>query len=319
MVLANPSAGCGRGCAAASGVSRELSSRGFDHRMLVTAGPGELAGLARRAGRAGYSGVAVVGGDGSVSLAASGVLESGSGLPVACLPCGNGNDWARALGLGGLSGAVEALLGRRTVPLDCADCRILAPGFSRRSRVVNSAGFGLDAYVLQRAIHHRGRGVPGRWAYAASLAGSLSSLPSWEVSLSVDGREVYAGRMLSLTVGVGPYVGGGMMLAPEADPADGLLDAVLIRPMPLWELVRSLPMVYGGRLLAHEAVSAWRGSLVTVRSAGDICMEVDGEPALRSSGGGEVWLRSAPGVLPVVVPPEEVRYLHGAGDYHVGT
>ena len=48
------------------------------------------------------------------------------------------------------------------------------------------------------------------------------------------------------TVGNGRTYGGGIPICPDADPADGLLDVVLVRPAGRLRLLRLLPRVYKG-------------------------------------------------------------------------
>ena len=80
----------------AEAVTRCLGT-GFAVSVVHTEAPGHATALAREAAEAGYDLVAAVGGDGTVSEAASGLV--GSPTPLACVPAGVTNVFARAIGM----------------------------------------------------------------------------------------------------------------------------------------------------------------------------------------------------------------------------
>ncbi len=85
-----------------------------------------------------------------------------------------------------------------------------------------SLGIGFDALVAKRALAAPSflRGMP-RYLYA--LFSVLKDLRLPEGRVLVDGEEVYRGRLLLLAAMNGPTYGGGIPIAPMADPRDGLL------------------------------------------------------------------------------------------------
>jgi diacylglycerol kinase (ATP) len=81
----------------------------------------------------------------------------------------------------------------------------------------------------------------------------------------------------SAIVANGPFVGGGMKIAPAADPGDGLLDVVVLGDIGRLETLRWLPRVYRGTHVMHPRVVT--GRTVSCRIvAGPTCpVHVDGE------------------------------------------
>lgn len=306
LLLVNPAAGGGRAGRLVDQVSEALSLKDIAHRTIVSTSVGHLTSIAGAAGSMELSGVAVLGGDGSASHVAGGLLRSGATLPLAVIPAGNGNDWVRSLGTGDLQSVVEAMACRRMATVDAARCTVSSDPCEPviEHYFVNSAGIGLDAHVLMRSLELRERIPFGRAAYLCSLLSTVAAMPKWEADLSVDGSPVYRGKYLSLTVGVCPYVGGGMMLSPSARPDDGLLDGALIRPITRRRLLMSLPQVYRGSLLSNPAVSTWRGEGFSIRSDMTLRLELDGEPAADCARGCLVDIQSLPGALEVVVGPD---------------
>ncbi|HYH28232.1 MAG TPA: diacylglycerol kinase family protein [Actinomycetota bacterium] len=121
-------------------ITRALAS-GFDVRVVRTERPGHASELAREADA---DAVAVLGGDGTVNEAVNGLV--GTDRPLAILPGGGANVFARALGIP--EDPVEATshllerreMGAKRVPLGRADDRYFT----------FSCGFGLDAAIVRR-------------------------------------------------------------------------------------------------------------------------------------------------------------------------
>src|SRR4030095_6230325 len=100
---------------------------------------------------------------------------------------------------------------------------------------VTAAGAGLSAAVPR---HVRGSKALG--AGLAFLIGTLAGLVSFRPSalrLRVDGSEVFCGDIALAAMATGRYFGGGMHVASEARPDDGLIDVVLIPAMSKLELL----------------------------------------------------------------------------------
>ena len=68
-----------------------------------------------------------------------------------------------------------------------------------------------------------------------------------------------------------------MMICPEADPDDGLLDVLLIGDLSKRDLLLTLPKTYRGRHLPHPKAELLRGKAVEVDAAEPLPVELDGE------------------------------------------
>jgi diacylglycerol kinase (ATP) len=75
-----------------------------------------------------------------------------------------------------------------------------------------------------------------------------------DAAIEVDGRPAWSGRLATAVVANGPCFGGGMRIAPAADPGDGLLDLVVLGDVGRWELLWWLPTVYRGEHAANRKV-----------------------------------------------------------------
>ncbi len=268
-VLVNARAGRGRGARATTAVVAALTAAGVRPRLLAAADRDDAERQATAAVADGVPAVAALGGDGAAHAALQAV--AGTGTPLGLLPAGTGNDLALALG----------------VPADpAAAARALAEdlhaGVARRVDAARTGDrwwatvlcCGFDSAVSDRANRLRWPRGPRR--YDVAILAELARLRPVEVELTVDG--VTSRREVTLVaVGNTPWYGGGLRIAPGADPADGLLEVVVVGPVSRRELVRTRPRLAAGTHVDHPAVTVLRGREVALHGAG-LTTYADGEP-----------------------------------------
>jgi diacylglycerol kinase family enzyme len=68
-----------------------------------------------------------------------------------------------------------------------------------------------------------------------------------------------------------------MMICPEAEPDDGLLDVLLIGDVTKRDLVVTLPKIYRGTHLPHPKAELLRGETVIVETDVPLPIQLDGE------------------------------------------
>lgn len=68
-----------------------------------------------------------------------------------------------------------------------------------------------------------------------------------------------------------------MLTAPDADPADGFFDVLIIGDFTKPDLLRSLPRIYKGTHVTHPKVTVKRAREVEVRPAQQMAVQADGE------------------------------------------
>ncbi len=93
------------------------------------------------------------------------------------------------------------------------------------------------------------------WATLAVFVGWQTG----EMRVTV-GSETRSGRMIDAMVCNGRFLGGGMMMCPDAEPDDGLFDVLLIGDVTKRDLAFVLPKTYKGRHLPHPRLELLRGS-----------------------------------------------------------
>lgn len=84
-------------------------------------------------------------------------------------------------------------------------------------------------------------------------------------------------KVSTIMVSNGKYGGGSMLVAPQADPTDGLFDVLVIGDLSKPDLLCSLPRVYKGTHLTHPKVTLKKAKEVEVQPAQQVFLQADGE------------------------------------------
>jgi len=200
-----------------------------------------------------------------------------SGVEIALIARGTGWDFARSLGVPrGIDRAIDvALSGKtRTIDLGRATYRLWAGG-EGQSFFANVASAGMSGAIAQRA-NDSSKALGGKVSYLWATFAVFSRWSSTEIHVTVDG-ETRRARMHDVIVANGPYVGGGMKIAPEAVPDDGTFDVLLIGDLTKRDLVLTMPKIFRGTHLPHPKAELLRGAHVSVDAADRLPIELDGE------------------------------------------
>jgi diacylglycerol kinase family enzyme len=278
---------------------------------------GETEGRTRAALAQGYTTVAVVGGDGTLSAATNGYFEpcaplGADELPrainpsasLAILPAGTGDDFARGL-TSGRREPLEAWLARlvahsRTAVEEEARGRsettrrvdVLLGSVdagARRFICLNAATLGVGAEVAGRVAAQgaRVRRLPGELRFAWAAIQSLAAWRDRRVRLRVEGGgpaseegEWTECRTNLIAVVNGTYAGGGMNFSPAASLTDGLLDLLTVCRLSRARLLRELARVHRGGHLANPKVKLTRGTRARIEThdpADPLPVEADGD------------------------------------------
>lgn len=289
----------GRGNGARLGLAAvaRLRAEGHDVTELVIDDLAEARARSAALVAEGVDVLAVAGGDGMVSMAAN--LCVGTGTALGILPAGTGNDAARGLGISTRPAqAIDTLVTARRRRIDTL--RVV----EEDRHVVGSVTAALDARMARR-----GGQLPkalGGLSYTLAVLIEIARLP-WTARLAYrltttapDGAEVVEelDTLVLVPANLG-YLGGGLHLVPDADPCDGLMDLVLIRPVTPRRALAVLRAVRAGRHAELAEVEVRRTARVRIEGPADVLVHGDGEPIAHLP----LTVEVAPASLQVVVPP----------------
>jgi len=277
----NPTAGRGEGRVAgrrALGALRQLGHTVVD---LTGADLGEARGHLD-AEVADLAALVVVGGDGLVHAA----VEAVAGTPTALgiVPAGTGNDIARGLDLPlddpalAVQRVSAALREGRVRAVDAVRVRS-ADGDGWFASILAS---GVDALITERA--NAWRWPPGPSRYTLATITELARVRAVGLRVVLDGERVLDVDALLVAVANTRSYGGGLQMAPDADPTDGLLDVVVVDRLPALRALTVFPRVRAGGHLSHPAVHVHRARTVRLELRGGSASprpHADGEPTGR--------------------------------------
>ncbi|MGQ9478096.1 MAG: diacylglycerol/lipid kinase family protein [Candidatus Bipolaricaulia bacterium] len=284
-LIVNPIAGGGTIGKHWPRIRRILRAEGLEFEASLSEGKGHAAELARQALNGGYQTVVALGGDGTVNEVINGLMAEGAVDPEVALgiiPGEKGNDLARTLGIPfDYAKACRKLLKGKPVPLDLGKITYTHHGSEARRYFINIAGLGFDGEVVRRVtLRLRGLSNP-KIRYLSGLLLTLATYKSREARITLDGKEL-SQRAFTIVVCNGRYFAGGMEIAPQAEPNDGLFDLIVIGDFAKWELLANLSRAYRGTHLFHPKVKLYRAKEIKVwteaQEAGEgMLLQADGE------------------------------------------
>jgi YegS/Rv2252/BmrU family lipid kinase len=282
FVLVNPSSRSGATGRRLPELEALLRRHVGDYQIFSTEREGDGERLARLAVERGASRLVIAGGDGTVSEAVSGLLQSGraDAVEIGLLPLGTGRDFARVLGLGTDLDASVARLAtgrRRQVDAGRIQCRA-RDGGERIRYFLNIASIGLSAESARWLALQGQRRRRGPLSYVVSALVGLARYRMPLVTIRVDDRVVHEGSLSLVAASNGQYFAGGMRVAPGASIDDGLLDVVIAEGMSRRVALLKFPSLLLGRHLGDRRFRVLRGAMVRAESAAEVWIEADGEP-----------------------------------------
>jgi diacylglycerol kinase (ATP) len=275
VVIGNPSAGRG----ALAKQSRRILGPLGDAELRTTEEAGHAVQLARDARRAGTELVVAAGGDGTVHEVVNGLLADGPGDGVPTLgivPLGSGCDYVKTFDIPqDVDGAVLRLA--QDAPTRAVDVGHVTYDGAERY-FANIAEVGIGPEIVDRAA--RLPRVLGPAVYFGAFWLTLPRYARREARITTGegarGDETWRGPLMDLVIAVGRVFGGGMRIAPKADPSDGMFD-IQVHFGSKADYVRSVPKVYRGTHLPHPRVLERRAAAVEIDCEPPGLIEADGE------------------------------------------
>ena len=280
-------------------LAHRAAGLGLVGETLFSERPGHLIELAEGAARDGAALVVAVGGDGTLNEAVNGLLRAGGSTKLATIPIGTGMDFVRTYGIPlRFEDAVATALAGKTRTIDVGRVTYRTwDGAEAERYVANVGSVGMSAAVARRA-NGMSKVAGGRATFFYALVRVFLEWKNTLVSVELASGERREGRMHDVIVANGRYHGGAMLLAPEAQPDDGLFDVIVIGDITKRDFVTTAPKIYRGTYLSHPKVELLRSRTVAVDAPERLPIELDGEQV----GTTPVRFEVVPGVLRVRVP-----------------
>ena len=221
LFIINPAAGSRDRTAQYTQKIRQVcEAKGLAYRIEVSQAPGHCRTLAKEAAQTGEElRLYACGGDGTLNEVASGA----AGFPNASVTVfsgGSGNDFVKLFNEPEAFRDLERLVDCEETTFDMIRCN--------GDLALNICSVGLDARIgTDVANYKRLPLLSGFRAYALSTVINTVRGVSEHYVVEVDGKKI-DGEQTMICVCNGRFYGGGFNPVPEADPADGLLDVLLV-------------------------------------------------------------------------------------------
>jgi YegS/Rv2252/BmrU family lipid kinase len=243
--------------------------------------PMHAAALTAEALRQGYRRIVAVGGDGTLNEVVNGFFQVEGGIPsdacLALVPRGTGGDFRRTYGLNGSLRECCSRLRGEVRLLDVGRAHFTAPdGTSGERYFVNVASFGVSGRV-DRAVNASGKALGGKIAFFVASVRTLAGWHDQKIRLRVDGGREESLSITTVAVANGQYFGGGMRVAPEADPSDGQFDVTVWSGYGLKDFALKSGSVYDGSHVRWAGTRTLRCRTLEAWSEEEVLLDVDGE------------------------------------------
>jgi diacylglycerol kinase (ATP) len=280
FTIVNPAAGGGRCGKLAHAALERLRAAGIEIEKVETRAAGDATALSRAAWRADERDFLAVGGDGTSYEIVNGIFPQAARPNERCtlafLPLGTGNSFLRDFQPQQNSNGADALV-QRILSGEKRACDVIRLQHAAGELYyINLLNLGFAADVAEFANRHlKGLGYSG---YALAVLACLARLKRRAFPLRTDDAAEFDRRpCLFLAFSNTKFTGGNMMIAPNADSADGLIEYVRWGPIGRINLLRNFPTLFDGRHIQHPQAS--RAAVREVEFALDqpVNVTIDGE------------------------------------------
>ena len=271
LVLLNQKAAGGQAGHLRRRIGGAMAAHGVAFDIVETKTEEEGLVVVRQAVDLGYKAVVAAGGDGTIALALRGTARTG--LPVAILPVGTGNQLALNFGIpDSLEDAVRVAVKGRVEAIDL--------GRYGDSHFALIAGAGLDAEVMASATAELKNKI-GVLAYLYSGIKHVITSKSAKYVIHADDQvvEVEAAMVLLANAGL---IGAGslpveVMVAPRSDFQDGLLDIAVFAPRHLPDMAGILWRMATRRFAGDDRMFFLQARRVRIETDPLVAIQVDGQ------------------------------------------
>jgi diacylglycerol kinase (ATP) len=294
-LIVNPMAKRGKAVLLAQRAQKRLMERGWHCELLVSESGEHIRQLTEKAVNQNVDAVIIAGGDGSIHQAVQ--VLANTNVPLGIIPCGRGNDLARALGLPHSPElAADVIADRNLKRIDLG--LISAANLPEPHFYCGIVTCGFDSEVADFAYRHRN--IPGSWlGYFGATLILLAKFQFQQVRVQGDNLE-FQGSVLLVATANCPSYGGGLWIAPTAQIDDGLLHVCIVRQTSKFRIFLLLPTVFTGKHILEPEVSLHATKKVRLEGEQQLPLFADGDPV----GTTPAEIQVAPKPLTVFAPPK---------------
>jgi len=285
-IIANPMSGGGRTQKRLPEITAKLEAAIGPVTVRTTDAPGDATSLARASLKEGSTLIIAVGGDGTVNECINGFFENGAAVNPAAefgiMMSGTGGDFRRTFNLGTEINEFVAAISKGSVrQIDLGRISYVNWDGRDEQRLFNNiSSFGLSG-IVDAAVNNAkiSKLFGGSFSfYWCTLTAMLGFKPQ-AVRIQVDDHFDEVLNINNAAICNGQYFGGGMWIAPMADPGDGMFEVVIIKDATFMDMLKDTGSIYEGAHLENPRIVTTRGRRIvaTPVTQEDVLIDADGE------------------------------------------
>lgn len=212
--------------------------------------------------------IIIAGGDGTIHQVVNLLMNLNVDLPIAIFPTGTANDFSQNFNIPkDLDGMIDVAISNNTVPCDL--------GKVNSSYFINVASFGNLVDISQR-VNDQAKNVLGVLAYYIKGIEEIPKLKSITAKFESD-NYFFEDKIFFALIMNGVSAGGFRKLAPRSEINDGLLDVVIFKKCPIYELMPLLIKVVSGEHPNSNHIEYIQTKNIKITSDEPIGSDLDGE------------------------------------------
>jgi len=287
LFITNPIAGGGRAKDIKNIIEDQMKIYNRSFQIILTKNPKEATQIAYESN---INTVIAVGGDGTVTEVAKGIVRRGYGI-LGIIPGGTGNDFIKSLDMKkDYIDCIKTIVNGKTMKVDI--------GLVNGHKFLNIAGIGLDVEVI-KGFEKIKKHIKGRFAYIISIFITLFKFKKMKVLIEIDGKS-YEENLVLFGTGNGKYYGGGLQMIPSANMSDGYLHSTVVKDLSNLRIATIFPEIFKGTHIRHKKyVEIFKSKKVKITSKDHIYMNLDGELFF---GGKKIEFSIADEKLEILIP-----------------
>lgn len=273
-------------------IERVCKPRELDYEIAVSAAPGNCTELARQAAISGEEyRIYACGGDGTLNEVVAGAAGYDN-VAVTAYVGGSGNDFVKIFGETEPFRDLEQLLNSKEATFDLVRCN--------EDISLNICSVGLDARIGTDVSNYKRLPLlSGFRAYAVSTLVNVIRGIAEHYVVEIGGETIDGDQTLICACN-GRFYGGGFNPVPEADPADGLLDVLVIKKVSRLKVAKVIGKFKNGKYAQlQDLVKHYKTDHLRILCDGPTSINLDGE------------LRTAQ-VIDISVAKEKLRFFYPA-------
>ncbi len=282
--IVNPGSQTGKAKNLWHDLEEKLKTAGIDYKVSFTTIQNDAEKIAHRicSEHPEMKRIVLAGGDGTVNEGINGLFGYDSFI-LGYIPMGSSNDFARGLGIpqDPLSVMEHTIHPKRCIRIDHG--LIISEDGDIVRKFGVSSGIGYDADICEKALHSRLKKFLNKFGlgkfvyYMIGLALVFTNKPRKAV-VTIDGkRTIKCNRLLFAACMNTRYEGGGMPMAPAANPYDGKVTACIVHDISRLKHLYLMTKIAKGKHVNYKGIEQITAKTIEIKTDAPMTIHTDGE------------------------------------------